>query len=30
MAGDVKDHEDVASKELIVVFYYLVRFTSQL
>ena len=27
--GDVEDHEDVASKELIVAFYYLVCFTSQ-
>ena len=29
MVTDVEDHEDVASKELIVAFYYLVCFTSQ-
>ena len=30
MAVDVEAREDVASKELIVAFYYLVRFTSLL
>ena len=30
MVTDVEDHKDVASKDLIVAFYYLVYFTSQM
>ena len=30
MVTDVEDHEDVASKELIAAFYYLVCFTSEM